>query len=101
MKKALILTLVLMLFSLALVACGEETDLCLHEWQEEVNEDLLVSPATCATPAKYWSSCKKCGEKGEIFEYGELSAHEFGYIVNEQTLATPATCTDLASYYES
>ena len=102
MKKSLIFVLVLMLAVLALVACsGEESELCLHEWQEEANEELLIRSATCKAPASYWSTCKLCGKKGEAFDFGERVEHSYIHNANDETLVSPATCTELAVYYES
>ena len=68
---------------IALAKCGicgvEYGDFAEHIYTEKVDEQYLVSAATCTASATYFKSCSVCGEAGEeIFEYGDSLGHEYG-----------------------
>lgn len=64
----------------------------LHDFTDQnTDEKYLASEATCTEPAKYYYSCKYCGEVSQnTFEYGEAKGHTF---------ATELTNTDPTGHY--
>jgi len=79
--------------------------ICLdgHEFTKEVvSDEYLASPATCASKATYYKSCK-CGEKGtETFTSGSILEHSYDReYASADYLASPATCNKKATYYYS
>ena len=88
---------------LLLAACSgaNESDLCLHEWVMDANEDTLKSEATCQSGSVYYKSCSKCGKLGETFVYGDTVPHVYASVNADKYLKSPATCSSRATYYKS
>ena len=74
----------------------------VHNFKQIVDEEYLVTGATCTELAVYKMSCSTCGEAHptETFTYGELLEHKFTKeVVDDAYLASGATCTQQATYY--
>jgi lysophospholipase L1-like esterase len=74
-----------------------------HEYAEIIDENYLVSPATCTTDAVYYKSCAVCKSASEetfVATNTQLN-HEYAEIIDEIYLVSPATCTTDAVYYKS
>lgn len=57
------------------IVAGSDDELPLadHNYVEEVDDEYLVSAATCVDEAVYYVSCSVCGAAGtETFEYGDV-----------------------------
>ena len=102
MKKALLLIFIISLACILLTACGgDDVEICFHEWQNVESEEMLKAPATCTSRAVYYSSCSVCGDKGAVFEAGEMLEHTFGNTVHKDYFVSAATCTEYALYHQS
>ena len=102
MKKRLLLLLSVICITLLLTACaGEDIDLCLHEWEQVVSDEYLISPQTCDSAAKYYSVCKLCGATDVPFTYGEFREHSFVKNPDSEYCRKKATCFSYAEYVES
>ncbi len=109
---------------------GKITIKCSHSVTEQIaTDEFFAEPATCNSPAKYYKSCKECGEKlkdtfyhGQKLQhsggtatctkqaicekcfapYGDLMPHSFvKEVVGDKYLLYPANCIDPAVYYKS
>lgn len=72
-----------------------------HDWKNVVDEDYLVSEATCTSKAVYNVSCENCDAVGSgTFTDGDLKAHEFKEeIKNYAHIVTKANCQTAATYW--
>ena len=102
MKKTIGLLFIFIAALAVLVACGgDDIEICFHEWVQTPGEETLQTPATCKSPASYYSTCSLCGAKGSPFTGGSTSDHEYGEKADEKFLVSAATCTERAKYYKS
>ena len=69
---------------------------------EIIDNEFLISEASCSSKAKYYYSCS-CGLHGtESFECGNKTEHVFDCMVtDDKYLASESTCCSQAKYYYS
>ena len=62
-----------------------------HIWEQKPTADYVETPATCAAAGRYYKACSICGEKGEVYTYGEkdLTNHDW-----QMASVVDATCED-------
>ena len=86
----------------AILAAQEIVPALGHDMSKKnTGKTYLKSEATCTSPAVYYFSCTRCGEKGSAtFEYGSSLGHSFTRKVkNKKYLKSAATCTEPETYY--
>ena len=75
----------------------------VHKFDEQnINNDYLMSPATCINRAVYFYKCIGCIQKGtETFEFGEYASHIWCNKEDDAYINVEATCNSVAIYYKS
>jgi hypothetical protein len=85
----------------------EDGELAAHVFTAEtVNDDALLSSATCTAPAMYYKSCANCDaistNMDDVFSTTDLLPHTYtAETVKDSALKADATCQALATYYKS
>ncbi len=90
--------------SVTLTASTSVNVTCTHSFTvKDSSAKYRKSAATCSSPAVYYYSCAKCGEKGtSTFQSGDTLEHTFDQKnTSSKFICTSGNCTTAAVYYYS